>query len=457
MRREAAQHKDCTLTLPDWVDDFYHDKTDYRSFYCTKGLGAGGTYGGVLWHVLMCFENNKSPLSWAIAPTYQQVADTLIPTFAEVLSDEFELEEGIDYSIVVSNRPRLILHLTGQEIHFKSANRPDRLVGPSISHILGTEPGLWDKVAFEKSEARLRCKRAKRRQKLYEGTPEGLGNAYELRANFDEGVNQERNARRAIVKTSHNLHLPGQYVESLNSTYAYDPAKLESYVNGLFVSFAKGSAYWEFRESRNVTLGVKASEYLPLIFNWDFGTSPLAWVGAQMQPVTKKNGERVHRFVALAEGSGNARGLMDACAEFVDAFPPHEFSNTPIWIHGGHDGFFGSHLSDLCAYDQIYNYLKRYYRIVEIRAARKAPEIKDRLERVNALFLYERYVIAAWCRNLIKSHSQSNLKDGTWKLEKKKDNDLTHFSDSVGDALMQLFRDTDLESPMTKRIYGVNR
>lgn len=444
--------------LPDWVYDILQDDTDYRTFWITKGLGSGGTYGLAMWHYIMCLINYRSSYSWSIGPTYQQVVDTLIPTFTEVFNTEFKLTEGEDYKIITSSNPgpRIELLKTGQEINFRSANRPDRMVGPSVSHVSGTELGLWPRMAFEKSSGgRLRCPKAVRRQYLGEGTPEGF-NWWQLEADFNEGINEETNAARIILHTADNKFIGPKYVENMKRRYSYDKAKLESYLYGRFVPFTKGSAYWEFSHAKNVVLDVKPSATLPILFTWDFGVSPLAWVGLQKQPITRKSGRYDHRFVALAEGSGKARGLMDGVAEFVVAFPPSEFKHTPIHVHGGHDGYFGSHLTPGSAYDQIYTYLRKYYTNVQIVAARAAPPIKDRLERVNALMAYDKYVVAAWCQNLIRSHTQSNLKEGTWILEKKKGNDYTHFADAVCEPLFSLTSDIDITSAENNKIYGFN-
>lgn len=451
----TSQTRKLDLDVPWWLGEVLADEVENRRFFVTKGLGAGGTFGGAMWHVLLCHINHRSQFSWAVAPTYQQVQDTLIPTFGEVLQSVFHFVESVDYDVITSGRPRIVLKRRGQEIHFKSANRADRFVGPSISHITMSEPGLYQPVAFEKASARLRCPRAKRLQQLWEGTPEGLGNRWEQEANFDEGEDSKRNCRRVIVPTRHNTYLRPSYIDNLRQTYSYDKAKLESYLEGRFVPFTKGTAYWEFFASRNVVLDVKASPFLPVIFTWDFGVSPLPWVGLQKQP-HERRGRRFDRFVAIAEGSGNARGIMDACAEFIVAFPPAVFGQTPIVIDGGHDGYHGSHLAESCAYDQIKKVLQKYYTNVTLAADRGAPTIESSLNKVAALFSYELCVVAAWCRNLIKSLEQSSLKPGTWELLKPKGADPTHFADALRASLFRQTKGLDLHNPTHEKILGLN-
>jgi hypothetical protein len=440
--------------IPWWVGECLQDETEQRRIYVTKGLGAGGTYGLAIWHYIRCLNNRRSRLSWSIAPTFQQVADTLIPTFGEVLQDVFCLEEGVDYSIVSSGRPRIELHNTGQQIDFKSANRPDRMVGANVSHISGTEPGLWNELAFEKPSARLRCPKAKVRQWLMEGTPEGLGNPYEKRANFNEGVNEKTNARRIILHTADNIALPSSYVPALEQTYSYDAAKLESYLFGRFVPFTKGTAYWEFKHSRNVVLDVQISPQLPLLWCWDFNKSPLAWVLMQRQP-HERRGYRYHRYVALAESNGQARGIMDAVAEFVTKVPPSDFAHTPIEVYGDPSGYFGSHLAPGDAYDQIMKYARLKYQRIGVQAHNVAPDVRERLERVNQLMVYQQFVVGAWCRNLIRSLEQTSLKAGLWEILKPKKDDVSHWGDAVGYPLFQLTRGFDLENP-SPTIYGMN-
>lgn len=453
----SAEDRHVNIRLPDWVHDCLIDETNDRRFWITKGLGSGGTYGGVMWHYAMCLINDQSRFSWAIAPTYQQIKDTLIPTFYEVLQREYGLIEGEDFEIVESQSPLVRLLRTNQIITFRSANRPDRMVGPSISHILITEPGLAPEMAFQKAFARMRCPRAVRRQQLAEGTPEGLGNTFEREANFEEGLDDERNAVRIILHTEDNEHIPTSYVGNLERIYEHDKAKLESYLRGHFVGFTKGSAYWEYRESRNVKLDLVPSPRLPLIFSWDFG-NPVSWVALQEQLVQRR-GQFVKTYPALCEGSGTAKGYIDACAEFVAWVSqlPGDYQDTPIHLDGGHDGYFGHHLSDGCAFEMIAQYLRRYFRRIETVAMPAAPLIKDRLERANALFALERASVAAWCSNLRKSLTHTNTKDGTWKLEKKKGQDFTHPADAYTNALYRLTQHENLERPNERKTYGFNR
>lgn len=444
-------NKQITSSIPWWTADAIRDEiTDV--FWVTGGLGSGKSYGSAIWFLERALRNQNSKFSWAVAPTHSKVRDILIPTFHEVLATHFGKYHGKDYETFITKPPKLVFFKSGHEIHFHSGARPDLMVGTNISHYLVTEVGFQKQEVFDKCQARTRCPKAKTRQGMLEGTPEG-DNWYCEKANFDE-YDETNKARRFKLHTSDNTRLPSDYIDKLKRTYSYDPTRLQSYLYGDFVPFTKGTAYWEFLHSRNVVLDVKPSKHLPLLLCWDFNKSPLAWVVMQRQPF-ERGGYRYFRFVALAESSGKSRGVLDACAEFIAQFDPKDYRDTPVHVYGDCSGYFGSHLASSDAYDQINQALRSRYR-VSILAARSAPSIEARLNRVNTLMAYEQYVVAAWCRNLIKSHTNTGLKKGMWQIEKPSGEDWTHYSDATGYPLFQLTREEDLEAPNKPRIFGTN-
>ena len=169
-------------------------------------------------------------------------------------------------------------------------------------------------------------------------------------------------------------------------------------------------------------------------------------------------GDFVNRFAAICEGNGRARGVQDACAQFVAAVPPAKYRDVPIHLYGGHDGYNGNEQTASSTWDQIAKILRRYYSTVEIKASRSAPEIIDRLNRVNALLAHELFVVSPECTNLIGSLSKTALKPGQWEFVKHPpEKDFSHFADSMGDMLFSLSKGWDLEQPNRKVRYGVNR
>lgn len=430
------------------------DPTPYRVTWLTKGYGSGGTYGGAIWHLLLCRLNKRSQYSWVLGPTFTQIADTLIPTFTDVLYDVFKQSEGVHYELNSSVFPRIIFK-NGQEIWFKSGNRASSLVGPSISHYMMTEPGMMKKQAFDKIAARLRCPKAKILQGLGEGTPEGM-NDYEKEANFPEGIDNERNYRRIILPTKANGYLQPGYIENLARKLAHDSAKLRSYTEGIFLPFTKGTAYWNFKEKPHIALDIRGQTQIPITACFDFNKSPLAWVAVQRQLIERPQ-RRIFKATCLHESSGKSRGLMEACAEFIVAFPPAKWRDTRIEIDGDSNGYAGSALATSCGYDQIVQFLRAYYREVVVVASRSAPTIQARLERFNSVLAYELFVTAAWNRNLIRSLSITCLKEGMWEIAKPQGEDWSHWSDAVGYYIFRTMKDEDLEQPLIRKVYGTNK
>jgi len=444
--------------IPWWVYDSLEDNTDDLVTWVTGGLGSGKTYGSALWHLQRCRNNYKSPFSWVIAPTHAKVNSIVIPALVETASTHLGWTEGKDLTVHSGAPARIYLKRTGQTIYGHSANKWRLMVGENISHFTATEVGYYQSRDWlDKCQSRARCPKAKLIQGLGEGTPEGTENWYAECADIEENViHAETLFKRIRLETGDNPHLRPGYIEKLKRQFSHDAGKLESYLYGRFVPFTRGTAYWEFFHSRNVVLDVAASRQLPLLFCWDFNKSPLAWVVLQKQPHETKSGYRFHRYVALAESSGESRGIMDACVEFMAEYPSSQWADVPIRVYGDPSGYFGSHLSASDSFDQIYQYLRTRYRRVEMVADKAAPRIQARLERTNALLANEQYVAAAWLRNLIKSHTNTALKKGMWQIEKPQGEDWTHYSDAVGYMLFQETREEDLGRYSPPRTYGTN-
>lgn len=442
--------------LPDWVYDCLVD-TDTKVHWITGGLGSGKTYGSALWHISRCFENYKVRKSWHIAPTHAKAKLISIPAFIEVFADWFNMLEGRDFTVTYTAPATIYIKRTKQLIVFHSAQKWQSLVGENISHWSATEVGYYQgREWFDRCQFRARHPESYCIQGLGEGTPEGTTNSYAELANFD-GFDPVNKARRTILWTDDNPWLKPDYIDTLERTLSYDPGKLQSYRYGVFVPFQKGTAYWEFFYSRNVVLDVKVDPHLPLLLCFDFNKSPLAWVLMQRQRIDR-NFIRYHRFVALDETSGKCRGLMDACAEFISKYPPDRFGNCNIEIYGDPSGFAGSHKAPSCDFNQIEQYLSGRYASVTVKANRSAPGVEARLDRHNALMAYEQFVVAAWCRNLIRSLTETALKDGMrGEIDKPPGEDWTHYADAVGYPLFQLTKNETLEAPAKPKIRGVNK
>lgn len=439
------------IELPWWVGAALADTTEQREFYVPKGIGAGGTYGLVMWHYLKCLQNYKCRYSWCIAPTYSELELTLVPTWFEVLHDCFHMEENRDFVFRRGSRFTLLFRW-GQVIHFLSAHRPERLVGASISHASGTECAFYSQTVFERIGQRCRAKNAVSIQQMFEGVPETDDDAYADRANFKGEIDEKNNRRRFQLRTIDNPYLPDGYFERLWDNLSYDPIKREMYLFGVFRKAGHSSAYWNYTERRNVIQDIKIFSNLSIGLSFDWQANPLSWVASQNHSANLLGKYHGVVNVAIGESSGEARGIEDSINEFEAQFPLADFRNTEIEIDGGADGYNASHLSPISAFMRVKDALKdKGYQNVRIIAAHKAPAIKDRLDIVNKLFHEKRALFAPWLKNTLASYSRTKLKPGTWELVKVRNKDTTHFSDAHDYHLVNAFGRGEFVSKKMRR------
>ena len=447
-------HERRIVDTPWWAYDAISDQTPERIFWITGGLGSGKTTGSAMWFVDRWLLNRNSKFSWGVAPTYTKVEQIIIPAVVQVLFDVYGLQERIHYSLTRTPFWKLQLKGYQHELHFLSGDRPELFVGSNIACWWITEPGLQSREVYEKCQTRLRCPRAIVRQGIGEGTPEGI-NWYADQADIPgithDRLDEKRNFRRFIVETTMNKYLtpsPEVYAKTkIRDVYSYDPAKVQSYEKGLFTKFTKGSAYWEFIESRNVTDRYEATPELPIFLSFDFNVSPLAWVAMQeFRYQANAYSQRNHKIVALAESSGESRGLMDAIAEFAAIFSPQIYGQTPIYVFGDASGYARNYHSAGSDYTAVEQYLRGlgFYN-VQVRASRANPQIKHRLERVAALMAYEKFTVHVRCKRLIQSFVKTALREGTFEIEKPRNEDWTHYADACTYCLFQLAKEIKLE------------
>lgn len=446
------------ISLPWWVGKISTNKS-IELAGVTGGLGSGKTFGCCAVFVLEILTNPKVPQWWAVAPTYTKIDDTVIVTFIKVLTEVFGLRgygRSPDFTIIKSKPQQIRFNKTGQVVYCLSGDRPELMVSATIGGAWLTEAAILNEAVHEKVQTRARDKNSEGRNLiLEESTPEGVGWFMDF-WNF-HGYREHDRARRIVTHTDDNRdNLKEGYPEKITRIYGEGSPRERSYRYGDFTVFSRGSAYWEFFETRNVEHDPPdPSPDVPILFNWDFNRSPLAWCAMQRVRYQFDYTRRLS-FVALAESSGESRGLVEAVAEFIVAFPPSIFRDTPIKIYGDPTGYHLSHKVEHSDFTQIAQYLREHYRKVTVEATNSAPRIRHRLEQVNALLAHQIFLVSHKCPNLIKSLQTTAVKDGTWEIAKPSGEDWTHYSDAVGYPLYQLTRDYDLDNLDTSPIYGVD-
>ena len=456
------------VNIPWWVHDACSDTTPMRTQFVVGGLGGGKSHGGQIWDIYRILQNGvpradpKPSISWTVAPNYR-ICETLLELTLQVANDCFFMQEGTHYELRRSFPRTLDFTRAGlnHRAIFLSASHPEHFVSSSITHWRWSEVAVSKPEVFGKLMDRLRDPRAKILQGIGDSTPEGFNHFYEW-AGFigtkREATDPTRNIRVYRVETGDNMkNLAPGYLEALRARYAYSPSLLESYERGIFTDFrSEKSAYWEFIQSRNVIDFLEPSPQRTIAMCWDFNLSPIAVVVNQ-EVTYQRNyySPRESRWVSLWESSGQARGLMDAVAEFAAHFPVSQYAHTRIELHGDASGYARRLNTPGSDYHEIEKYLRALgYHNIEICAPKANPTVRHRLETTAALMAYERYLVSTRCRRLIASYAKTSLKDGTFDIEKPSGEDWTHYADAATYHLFQVARDVNLANPQARKALG---
>lgn len=442
--------------IPSWVHQLLKDEV-HDTFFITGGWGAAKSTGTAVAFFYRILTNPKAKHWWIVSPTHNIATDAILPTCTFVLDHFFGKRENIDYTIYRSKPVKIKFNDSKQFITLHSGDRPERMVAATIAGYWITEAGLQKEQTFDNMIARARDRRADRVIGIIEGTPEGDG-PYREMADFHK-TKPELGHRRFILHTEDNReHLAENYIRKIEARFARRPEKLKSYLYGLFASFNKGTAYWEYRD-KLVIDPVAADPNIDLKITFDFNVSPLAWVALQKQKFITGIGRNVaDRVIAIEESSGKSRGLLDAVAEFIVAFPPDVYSDTPILIDGGHDGHSGSFRADNSAFSEIKRLLQSRYSSVRVVANVSAPKVVNRLTRINNLFAYSRFLICSNCTKLMKAYGSTSTKPGTWELLKRTgDNDTSHYSDASDYGVLNTMKGVTLTEDSDDPITGFDR
>lgn len=244
----------------------------------SAGMGAGKTAGVVRKAVALAYQNPGAPkthLFGVVAePTLGMVQTTLIPAF-----EQFLAEQEIPHVLIGRSYG---FDLTLPECCFTimlvSAEKPNRLKGPSIVFFILDEAAQCKADAWRHGASRVRDARGKVLQRCAVGTPEGLGWFHER---FATGAYSD--TRLLIAPTAENAaNLPPWYMKELQQNY--DPAAFKAYALGQFVSMQAGAVFGDLFSRAAHTLDCPFDPYLPLVWGMDFNVDPMCAVLFQQQP-----------------------------------------------------------------------------------------------------------------------------------------------------------------------------
>jgi hypothetical protein len=429
----------------EWVQRAIDDY-DSQLIGASAGLGSGKTSGATDWLDDRIALNSNCPFWFFMMPIYQKIHDAAIPKFRE-LYQNLNLQEGKDFKIVKSPFPKIV-YPNGQEIHFISANRPDKILAVEYGGGVISEAGSTRKEAIKNARDRIRDKRSKTLQCLLEGVPQGMTYFSDLfDSDTQDGWNKSRKRdhikryqddrghwmqlRRFRLTTYDNERfLPAGYISNLLDNYKGLNAYIQAYIHGIFTPLVEGNAYSNYKSLHDCP-DVDPDPYLDINLCWDFNANPLAWASIQRFPYTEY-GERRFSYKIVHEANEGFNQLDEAVAEFAVKHPVTKFSETTIKLYGDRSGHAGSHKIKGSDFEAIEGYLKELgYRNVQIEATKQvAPEAAS-VEAVQRLFLNNLLFICQRCKMVRRSFLSTKWRDGQRKLDKPAGETHTHHSDGV--------------------------
>lgn len=345
-------------------------KSDQKYVFLRGSLGSGKTWILCMWMLRRALEHPNS-FGLLAANTFSQVQRATLTTLFRILDDY-----NIKYR---HNKLDQMLYLeNGAKIKVHSLEAYNDLRGIEFSHA-----GI-DEVAFASQEAwnvvigRIRLKHAGPLEVRCVSTPNGFNWLYDTfvgEAKTDLHTEIYGNAKL-------NYHLPEGYLESLKASY--DPLTYRQEVLGEYVASTTGRKYYAFDRNKHVKAfdsDTFINAGLPASAGFDFNVNPATAAIGWLVNGTYYISHEVYR-----ENSNTfeqVQEVVDSPCKVEVAYPdPAGKSRNSSSTTTDHDIIRSAGM--------------------EVRAPRKAPAIKNRINTANWLFANNRVIIHPRCQHLIK-------------------------------------------------------
>lgn len=364
--------------------DFLKSPADYTLF--AGGLGAGKTYVGAVWAVMMTQEFPETN-GIITANSFKQLRRATLPKFFEIL----ELF-GIEYHYKLHDSE---IHLAnGSIVYCFSAENYQDMRGPEVGWAWSDECAFYKREAFDVLMGRIRDKRG---PCTWKGTTTPNGYNWLYTAFVEEPL---PNSYLVRSKTTDNmLNLSEKYYNTLATQYDSRLARQE--LEGEFVNLNSGSVYYAFDRRKHVK---RTSDRNALIYvGLDFNVHPLCGVFC-----VEKDGQ-VHVVQELYQEDSNT---FKAAKEIIRRYPYQTIK--VVADESGNRRKTSSNTTD-------HEILRRANLDV---LKFKNPLVKDRQNNVNRLFDHNLIVIDPACKKLIEDLEKLTYDNN--------DDMLSHISDALG-------------------------
>jgi hypothetical protein len=386
--------------------------TDHKIIGFCAGFGAGKTRALCAKATLLAMDNPGTVMA-VFEPTNVMIRDVFMRAFDDWL-EEFD----IPHNFRVSPQPEYILHHpTGTTtILCRATETYNRIRGQTLSSILAdemdTSPFLVAQKAGEMMLARLRG--GLKPQLAVASTPEGYNWMY---STFVENDGPDRRLIKA--KTTDNPHLPPGFVESLYTNFP--PQLVASYIEGSFTNLENTTVYAYFNRDQH-WCDTEITPQDRLFVGIDFNLS------ACFTEVLVRRGNEFH--VVAEHYPKDTPALVRFLQE---TYPEHIASDNLVVIP---DAASRQRSTTNASESDLALLRKGGF---GVKAQLSNPEIADRVNCVNSLFLNNRLKIHNRCRYLIKAlEQQAYSSDGKPQKGRGGKDDLSGPVDSLGYAIHYL-------------------
>lgn len=406
--------------------------TDRAELGVVSGFGYGKTTFGARWH-LDRVERSPRSESIILAPTHALLEQVSMEAFINACTER-GYQEGKHYTF---NRSKFIIKFrAGAKVIGISGENPKRIAGYNTSHAWIDEAARCKADVRTQIVGRMRCKKAAFRQRLYTTTPEGMNWVYDL-FNPDkmrrEGRYSEDDGRLLLhAATYDNPYLPPDFLKSLEDTYGWDSEYFDAYVRGNWVLLSKNRFYHAFGRKNETDIAHDPS--IPrFVLTWDFNVDRTSWSVMQRRSIDDKQ-----TWIVTKVNGSNARGVHEACRQFIEAFPPKTYREHLITVYGDPSGHSRSPLTHLTGFDIIEAELKKHYPLLHIEAPNHGePLVWERRFVANKNLANQTLLVNRGCTALLNSYRMAES-DGERGIKKPKDDTITHAAESVDMALVVL-------------------
>jgi len=369
-------------------------------------------------------------LAWYVAPTYKQAKRIAWKPLKQLTRP---------YWAMLPNETDLRIELMGGgAIALRGADNYDGLRGDGLDFVVLDEyasmaPETWTEV--------LRPALSDRRGgALFISTPKGHNHLYEL---FQAA--RESQGWRAFQFTTEEGGLVAR--EELET--ARRELDQRTYRQEYQASFenATGLVYYAFDRDANVKR-LQRDPRLPLVWSLDFNVDLMCSILAQVRPgeVVRYGALRPDRHLDRVEvleelTLPHNSNTLEACEEFHGRVESWGEASITVRMYGdpaGHQRRTSASRTDWQIVKDFFQRHRQYHLVWQVRS--KAPEIKDRVNCVNALLCNaegeQRCFIDPRCPQLIRDLSQvswkTDLNGNTLGQLDKSDPRRTHLSDALG-------------------------